>query len=45
MGPVANEATYKVMDLDLISHEAEGAAHGDFCMLNKLFAAGIASGG
>lgn len=45
MGPVANEATYKVMDLDLISHEAEGAAHGDFCMLNKLFAAAIASGG
>lgn len=44
LGPERDDATYKATDLHMLAHEGEGHAHGDICMLNKLFAAAMIHG-
>ena len=41
LGPVPHDATYEAMDLHLLAHEGEGHAHGDICIINKVFAAAM----
>lgn len=38
LGPLANDATYKAMDLDTLAPNGESGTHGDVCSLNHLFA-------
>jgi predicted amidohydrolase YtcJ len=42
LGPLANEATFKAMDLDAHAHEDDGAGHGDICSLSHRIAAALA---
>jgi hypothetical protein len=42
LGPLANEATFKAMDLDVHAHEDDAAGHGDICSLNHRIAAALA---
>jgi len=44
LGPIANDATYKTMDLGAQAHDGQPHEGGDICMLTHRFAAALTKG-